>query len=319
MVKELAKRVFEIEAKAILDLIPRLDENFSRAVEILLACRGRIVVSGMGKSGLIGRKIASTLCSIGAPALFLHPAEGAHGDAGMVTRGDVVLAISNSGETEELLSLLPMVRRLGVQLISLTGNLRSSLSERSEVTLDISVAEEASPLEVIPTASIAATLAMGDALAIALLERKGVKAEDFAAYHPGGAVGKRLLLQVGDLMHTGEAIPKVAPDTPFKDVIYEISSKRLGVTAVVDGGGALCGVITDGDLRRTMEGSTDVYQIKAGQIMTKTPKLIGEKDLAAKAVRVMEDFSITSLMIVDEKQRPCGIIHLHDLLKAGIV
>ncbi len=319
MVKELAKRVFEIEAKAILDLIPRLDENFSRAVEILLACRGRIVVSGMGKSGLIGRKIASTLCSIGAPALFLHPAEGAHGDAGMMTRGDVVLAISNSGETEELLSLLPMVRRLGVQLISLTGNPRSSLSERSEVTLDISVAEEASPLEVIPTASIAATLAMGDALAIALLERKGVKAEDFAAYHPGGVVGKRLLLQVGDLMHTGEAIPKVAPDTPFKDVIYEISSKRLGVTAVVDGGGALCGVITDGDLRRTMEGSTDVYQIKAGQIMTKTPKLIGEKDLAAKAVRVMEDFSITSLMIVDEKQRPCGIIHLHDLLKAGIV
>ena len=319
MVKELAKRVFEIEAKAILDLIPRLDESFSRAVELLLACRGRIVVSGMGKSGLIGRKIASTLCSIGAPALFLHPAEGAHGDAGMMARGDVVLAISNSGETEELLSLLPMVRRLGVQLISLTGNPRSSLSERSEVTLDISVAEEASPLEVVPTASTAAALAMGDALAVALLERKGVKAEDFAAYHPGGAVGKRLLLQVGDLMHTGEAIPKVARDTSFKDVIYEISSKRLGVTAVVDGGGALCGVITDGDLRRTMESSTDVYQTQAGQIMTKAPKLISEKDLAAKAVRMMEDFSITALMIVDEKQRPCGIIHLHDLLKAGIV
>lgn len=319
MVIELARRVLEIEAKAILGLIPRVGEAFQRAVEILLSCRGRVVVSGMGKSGLIGRKIASTLSSIGVPALFLHPAEGAHGDAGMLARGDVVIAISNSGETEELLSLLPLVRRLGIQIISLTGNPRSSLGERSDVTLDISVAEEACPLEVVPTASTAATLAMGDALAIALLERKGVRAEDFAAYHPGGTLGKRLLLQVGDLMHTGEAIPKVTPETPFKDVIYEISSKRLGVTTVVDGGGALCGVITDGDLRRAMERSADVYRTTAGEIMTKTPKLIAEGDLAAKAVGVMEEFSITSLIIVDEARRPRGIIHLHDLLKAGIV
>jgi arabinose-5-phosphate isomerase len=319
MVLDLAKKVLESEARAISDLIPRLGEDFSRAVDLLLECSGRVVVSGMGKSGLVGRKIASTFASIGVPALFLHPAEGAHGDAGMVTRGDTVVALSNSGETEELLKLLPAVRRLGVPLISLTGNLKSSLAQWSDVSLDVGVAEEACPLDLVPTSSTAAAMAMGDALAMALLEKKGVRPEDFASHHLGGSLGKRLLLQVKDLMHSGEKLPAVKIGAPFKDVIYEISSKRLGVTVVFDDNGKLAGVVTDGDLRRAFERHKDVLSSRVEEIMAKNPKEISENALAAEALRLMESYSITSLVATDGDQWTAGIIHLHDILKAGIV
>ncbi len=319
MVLDLAKRVLESEARAISDLIPRLGEDFSRAVDMLLQCSGRVVVSGMGKSGLVGRKIASTFASIGVPALFLHPAEGAHGDAGMVTRGDIVVALSNSGETEELLKLLPAVRRLGVPLISLTGNLKSTLAQWSDVSLDVAVAEEACPLDLVPTSSTTAAMAMGDALAMALLEKKGVRPEDFASYHPGGRLGKRLLLQVKDLMHTGDGIPAVKIGAPFKDVIYEISSKRLGVTMVFDDKGKLVGIVTDGDLRRAFERHENVLSSRVEEIMAKDPKAISENALAAEALRVMETYTITSLVATDGDQRTTGIFHLHDILKAGIV
>jgi arabinose-5-phosphate isomerase len=319
MVLDLAKKVLESEARAISGLIPRLGEDFSRAVDLLLECSGRVVVSGMGKSGLVGRKIASTFASIGVPALFLHPAEGAHGDAGMVTRGDTVVALSNSGETEELLKLLPAVRRLGVPLISLTGNLKSSLAQWSDVSLDVGVAEEACPLDLVPTSSTAAAMAMGDALAMALLEKKGVRPEDFASHHLGGSLGKRLLLQVKDLMHSGDKLPAVKIGAPFKDVIYEISSKRLGVTVVFDDNGKLAGVVTDGDLRRAFERHKDVLSSRVEEIMAKNPKEISENALAAEALRLMESYSITSLVATDGDQRTAGIIHLHDILKAGIV
>lgn len=319
MVLDLAKKVLESEARAISDLIPRLGEDFSRAVDLLLGCSGRVVVSGMGKSGLVGRKIASTFASIGVPALFLHPAEGAHGDAGMVTRGDIVVTLSNSGETEELLKLLPAVRRLGIPLISLTGNLKSTLAQWSDVSLDVAVAEEACPLDLVPTSSTAAAMAMGDALAMALLEKKGVRPEDFASHHPGGSLGKRLLLQVKDLMHTGDELPAVKIGAPFKDVIYEISSKRLGVTVVFDDKGKLAGIVTDGDLRRAFERHEDVLSCRVEEIMAKAPKAISENALAAEALRLMESHSITSLIATDVGQQTTGIIHLHDILKAGIV
>ncbi len=319
MVLERAKKVLETEARAISDLIPRLGEDFCHAVDLILDCKGRVVVSGMGKSGLVGRKLASTLSSIGVPALFLHAAEGAHGDAGMVVRGDVVIALSNSGETQELLNLLSAVRRLDIRLISLTGNVHSSLAQWSDVTLDVGVAEEACPLELVPTSSTAAAMAMGDALALALLEKKGVRPEDFAVYHPGGSLGNRLLLQVKDLMHVGDAVPTVNLGTPFKDLIYEISSKRLGVTTVVDGEGRLAGVITDGDLRRAIERHENVLSTCAEEIMSSNPKVIDEGALAAEALRVMESHSITSLLTTDGNSRTTGILHLHDILKAGIV
>ena len=319
MVLERARKVLETEARAIMDLIPRLGEDFSRAVDLVLACRGRIVVSGMGKSGIIGRKLVSSLASIGVPSLFLHPAEGAHGDAGMMTRGDVVIALSKSGETEELLNLLSAVRRLGIPLISLTGNVRSSIGRWSEVVLDVGVAEEACPLDLVPTSSTAAAMAMGDALVMALLEKKGLRPEDFAVYHPGGSLGKRLLLQVKDLSHAGEEIPAVKLDAPFKDVIYEISSKRLGVTTVADEAGCLAGIVTDGDVRRAVERHEDVLLTRAEDIMTRDPKVIDENVLAAEALRLMETYSITSVLTTDGDGRTTGIIHLHDILKAGIL
>lgn len=319
MVLDLAKRVLETEARAISDLVPRLGESFCRAVDLILECKGRVVVSGMGKSGLVGRKFASTLASIGVPALFLHPAEGAHGDVGVVVRGDIVVALSSSGETEELLRLIATVRRLDIRLISLTGNLNSSLARWSDITLDVSVAEEACPLDLVPTSSTAAAMAMGDALAMALLEKKGVRPEDFAVYHSGGSLGKRLLLQVRDLMHVGGEIPVVSLGAPFQDVIYEISSKRLGVTTVADPEGRLAGVITDGDLRRAIERHENVLKTRAEEIMTRNPKVIGESALAAEALRVMEKHSITSLVTTDGGLRATGIVHLHDILKAGIV
>jgi len=317
---EIAERVIKIEAKAVDDLIGRLNSSFTKAVELMHNAKGRVVVTGIGKSGIIARKISATLASTGTPSLFLHPAEGSHGDLGMVVKGDVVLAVSNSGETPEILSLLPVIKRFAIPLISLTGNPASTLAQKSDVVLDTSVKEEACPLGLAPTASTTAALAMGDALAVALLEVRNFKEEDFALLHPGGAIGKRLLLKVEDLMHVGEELPVVSEETYMKDVILEISSKRLGITTVVDNSGKLQGVITDGDLRRILERyGKNLFDLKAGEVMTKSPKIIEKDALAAKALQRMERYSITALVIPDDKGRPIGIIHLHDLLKAGIV
>ncbi len=313
------RQVLEIEAKAILSLMDRLDERFERAVRVLHDCRGRIIVTGMGKSGIIGRKIAATLASIGVPSAFLHPAEGIHGDLGMLSRGDAIMALSNSGETEELIAIMPAIKRLELPLISLTGNPRSSLAKASDVVLDVSVAEEACPLALAPTSSTTATLALGDALAMALLEHRGVRPEDFARYHPGGALGRRLLLTVEQLMHRDDHIPKVTPDTLLRDVIYEISSKKLGVTTVIDPSGRLLGVVTDGDLRRVLEqGGDNLLQRPAHAVMTPRPKTIAEGALAAEALAQMERYSITCLVVTDTGGRVVGVVHLHDLLRAGI-
>jgi arabinose-5-phosphate isomerase len=323
MSQEQAKRVLRIEADAVARLIDRIDENFDKAVDLIMGCRGRVVVTGMGKSGHIGNKIAATLASTGTPALFLHPAEGIHGDLGMVTKGDIVIALSNSGETEELSRMLPSLKRIGIRVIALTGNPDSTLAKSSDVVIDVGVKEEACPLGLAPTASTTATLAMGDALAVVLLDRRGFKEEDFACYHPGGALGKRLLLRVQDIMHTGDAIPKVTEEALVKDAIYEISSKKMGVTAVLDAAGRLVGVISDGDLRRWMERTEqtgeNLLAKKAGEIMTRNPKVIGKGALAAEAVAIMETSSITCLLILDSGKRPEGVVHLHDLLKAGVV
>ncbi len=321
--KEKAKRVLRIEANAIEALIDRLDERFEQAVHLLLNCKGRVVVTGMGKSGLIGKKIAATLASTGTPALFLHPAEGIHGDLGMVTRGDTIIALSNSGETEEVARMLPSFKRLGVKIVALTGNIESTLAKNSDVVIDVGVQEEACPLGLAPTASTTATLAMGDALAVALLEQRGFREEDFACFHPGGSLGKRLLLRVRDLMHTGDAIPLVHEETLIKDAIYEISSKKMGVTAVVNREGILVGIISDGDLRRWMErteaSGENLLTKKAADIMTRNPKFANKDALAAEAVAIMEKNSITCLIVSDTGTKPEGVIHLHDLLKAGVV
>lgn len=314
-----ARRVLEIEAQAISDLIARLDDQFTTAVDILFQCVGKVVVSGMGKSGLIGQKISSTLASTGTPAFFIHPADGIHGDLGMVRHGDTLIAISNSGETEELLKLLPFMQRLSIPIIALTGKRHSTLAKYSDVTLDVSVREEACPMGLAPTASTTATLAMGDALAMTLLEKRGFKQDDFAQYHPGGALGRKLLLRVHDLMHRGDALPRVTPDTSVRDAILEITSKKLGMTTVVDGNGHVVGVITDGDLRRTLERGLDLAVATAGEVATVRPKTIHPDELAARAVHVMETFSITSLVVTDDTSRMIGVIHLHDLLKSGVV
>jgi arabinose-5-phosphate isomerase len=320
---EQAKRVLKIEADAVAALIGRIDEHFDRAVQMILNCEGRVVVTGMGKSGLIGKKIAATLASTGTPALFLHPAEGIHGDLGMVTRGDTVIALSNSGETDELSRMLPSLKRLGIGIIALTGNIESTLAKNSDVVIDVGVKEEACPLGLAPTASTTAALAMGDALAVALLDKRGFREEDFACFHPGGALGKKLLLRVRDLMHIGDAVPKVSESTLIKDAIFEISSKKMGVTAVVDSAGKLVGVISDGDLRRWMEKTEktgeNLLAKKASDIMTANPKVANKDSLAAEAVSIMEKYSITCLIITDPDKKPEGVIHLHDLLKAGVV
>jgi arabinose-5-phosphate isomerase len=321
--KERAKKVLRIEAEAIAALVDRIDESFEQAVELILKCKGRVVVTGMGKSGLIGKKIAATLASTGTPALFLHPAEGIHGDLGMVTRGDTVIALSNSGETEELSKMLPSLKRLGIRIISLTGNPGSTLAKNSDVVINVGVKEEACPLGLAPTASTTAALAMGDALAVALLDKRGFREEDFACFHPGGSLGKKLLLRVGDLMHIGNDVPIVTEATLIKDAIYEISSKKMGVTAVVSAGGKLTGVISDGDLRRWMEKTEktgeNLLAKKAEEIMTRHPKVANKDSLAAEAVAIMEKHSITCLIVTDAAAKPEGVIHLHDLLKAGVV
>ncbi len=315
----LAERVLRLEAEGILGLLPRLDARFLKAVDLLHDCRGRVIVTGMGKSGLVGRKLAATLASTGTPAYFLHPAEGVHGDIGMVARDDVVLAISNSGETDELLAILPQLKRLGVRLILLTGTPGSTLAKQCDVVLDVSVTEEACPMNLAPTSSTTATLALGDALAMVLLDLRGLSPEDYAALHPRGALGWRALFRVADLMHTGEAVPRVGEDTPLADVIREMTEKRFGVTTVVDAAGRLLGIFTDGDLRRVHLGDAPIPSLRARDCMTRGPKLIGQDELAAKALQVMESFAITSLVIVDEAHRPVGIIHLHDILRAKIV
>lgn len=317
---EEAKRVIAAEAHAVSALAERLDESFVQVVRLILSSRGRVVVSGMGKSGLIGQKIASTMASTGTPAFFLHPAEGIHGDLGMIMKGDVVIAISNSGETEELIRILPVVKRLGADLVAMSGNRESTLARVSDLFLDVSVAEEACPLGLAPTSSTTATLAMGDALAVALLVERGFKAEDFAIFHPGGALGKKLLLRVEDLMHTGDSIPMVAEVTLMKEALFEITSKGLGVTGVSSEQGELVGVITDGDLRRALENGQDILHSTAGELMKRGGKRILRRELAASALQLMECHAITSLFVFDseEASSACGIIHLHDLLKAGI-
>jgi arabinose-5-phosphate isomerase len=318
-----AKKVLRIESEAISALIDRIDGRFEQAVKMILSCKGRVVVTGMGKSGLIAKKIAATLASTGTPALFLHPAEGIHGDLGMVMRGDTVIALSNSGETDELSRMLPSLKRLGIGIIALTGNPESTLARNSDVVIDVGVKEEACPLGLTPTASTTATLAMGDALAVVLLDQRGFREEDFACFHPGGALGKKLLLRVRDLMHSGDAVPVVSEGTLIKDAIYEISSKKMGITAVVNASGKLVGIISDGDLRRWMEktekSGENLLAKAAKDIMTRNPKIARKDSLAAEAVAIMESNSITSLIISDAKGAPEGVIHLHDLLKAGVV
>jgi arabinose-5-phosphate isomerase len=316
--RRLAERVLRLEAEAILALIPRLDERFDRAVDLLFRCTGRVIVTGMGKSGLIGRKIAATLASTGTPAYFLHPAEGVHGDLGMVARGDVMLALSNSGETDEVLAILPPLKRLGVPIVLLTGNPQSTLARQCEVILNVAVAEEACPMNLAPTSSTTAALAVGDAIAMVLLELRGLRPEDFAALHPRGSLGWRTLFRIADLMHTGDEVPVVRAEALMKDVIVEMTHKRLGMTTVVDTDGRLLGVITDGDLRRMHLRPEPVANLRAGEVASRTPKTIAAEDLAAKALEVMETFAITSLVIVDEERRPMGVIHLHDILRAKI-
>jgi arabinose-5-phosphate isomerase len=319
MIKEKAKEVIRKEAKAVLDLEKKIDEQFVKAVELILKCKGRVIVTGMGKSGIIGKKIAATLTSTGTAAFFLHPADAIHGDLGMVRKNDVVIAITKSGDTDELYQMIPLFKRLAVPIITLTGNPNSPVAEKSDVVIDVSVEEEACPYNLIPTSSTTATLVIGDALAIALLEERHFSSEDFALIHPGGQLGRMLLLKVSDIMHTGAQIPIVSEETNMKDVILEMTSKRLGTTTVVNEKGELAGIFTDGDLRRLVEKTDEIFSFKAKQAMTKNPKTIDGNELAAKALNIMESYSITSLVITNGKKEPIGIVHLHDILKAGVV
>ena len=321
LILQRAKDVLNIEAKGIVSLVDRLDDVFLRAVELLHGCCGKVVVTGIGKSGLIGRKIAATLSSTGTPAFFLHAGDAVHGDLGMVMKGDVVLAVSNSGETEEILKLLPHFKLNGLKVVVMTGKPDSTLGKAGDAVIDVGVNEEACPLGLAPTASTTASLAMGDALAVVLLEKKGFKEEDFAVRHPGGILGRKLLLRVEDLMHRGNEIPLVNEETPMKDALFEITSKRLGVTGVVDFKGTLIGVITDGDLRRGLESKgEEFFRLKAKDLMTRNPKTIASDSLAAEAVDVMEQRPITSLFVLaNGSRKPIGVIHLHDLVKSGIV
>ena len=316
----LARQVLEIEADALRALAPKVDERFAAAVRMLEACKGRVVVTGMGKSGLIGRKIAATLASTGTPAYFLHPAEGVHGDLGMLARGDVLLVLSNSGETDELLAILPTIKRLAVPIILMTGQPDSALGRVCEIVIDVAVPQEACPMNLTPTASTTAALAMGDALAMALLDVRGLRPEDYAELHPRGTLGWRSLVRVADLMLTGDALPLVADDALLKDVVEEMTRKRKGMTTVVDRGGRLVGVITDGDLRRLMLRGEAVDTLRAGQIASRTPKTIAAEALAAQALDVMEQTGpVTSLVVLDDAGRPRGVIHIHDILRAKIV
>ena len=315
--KGLAARVIDLERDALDALPARIDDSFVEACRLLLACRGRVVVTGMGKSGHVAGKIAATLASTGTPAFFVHPGEASHGDLGMITREDVVLAISSSGETQEVVTILPLIKRLGVPLISMTGKPASTMASLADVHLDISVAQEACPLNLAPTASTTVTMVLGDALAVALLEARGFTEEDFARSHPGGALGRRLLLKVADLMHTGDDIPMVAADTPLDEALLEVTRKRMGMTVVTDPEGRASGIFTDGDLRRVLESDVDIHAVRVADVMTKGGRRIGRDALAAEAVHRMEAHAITSLLVEDGEGQVCGVVHLHDLLRAG--
>ena len=315
---EEGKKVLRIERDAIDDLISRLGDEFARAVELLAEAKGRIIITGIGKSGIVARKIAATFSSTGTPAVYLHAAEGLHGDIGVVTADDLVCALSYSGRTEEILKLIPYFRWMGVKIISMTGNADSTLAKESDVVLDIRVDKEACPWDIVPTASTTAALALGDALAVALLKKKGIDLSDFAQRHPGGTIGRQILTKVSDLMHAGDRCPRVDEEVPLRDAIYEMTSKGLGMTAVTGKGGRFVGIITDGDLRRILQHVEDPLAVPARELMSKNPKTIGADKLAAEALRVLEDHAITSLVITDDKSRPVGVIHIHDILKAGI-
>lgn len=314
-----AQRTVRLELEAVEALFERINADFVRACELLLNCSGRVVVVGMGKSGHIGNKIAATLASTGTPAFFVHPAEASHGDMGMITRDDVVLALSNSGSTAEIVTLLPLIKRLGITLISMTGNPDSPLAKAAEANLDARVAHEACPLNLAPTSSTTVSLVLGDALAVALLEARGFTAEDFAFSHPGGALGRRLLLKVENVMHAGDALPQVARGTPLRDALLEMTRKGLGMTVVLEADGRLAGVFTDGDLRRTLDRGIDVRNASIDSVMTTHGKTARAEMLAAEALKIMEDNKINSLVVVDAQDRPVGALNMHDLLRAGVM
>ncbi|OZB19853.1 MAG: D-arabinose 5-phosphate isomerase [Marinobacter sp. 34-60-7] len=314
-----ALRAIEIERQAIDGLLSRIDENFTRACELILACKGRVVVVGMGKSGHIGNKIAATLASTGTPSFFVHPGEASHGDLGMITPQDVVIAISNSGNTSEVVTILPLIKRMGAPLISMTGNPESVLAREAVANLDVSVAIEACPLGLAPTSSTTATLVMGDALAVALLEARGFSAEDFAFSHPGGSLGRRLLLRVSDIMHTGDQIPRVQETETLSGALLEMTRKGLGMTTVVDPAGNLRGIFTDGDLRRSLDKSVDVHNTLIRDVMTRNGKTIEANHLAAEALNIMEELKISALPVIDNSGQLVGAINMHDLLRAGVI
>ena len=315
----LARKTFEIEAGAVLDLATRIGDEFVQAVGLMVACPGRVVVMGIGKSGHIGRKIAATLASTGTPAMFVHPAEASHGDLGMIRAVDVVLAISNSGESEELIVILPVLSRLGVALIAITGGLQSTLAKHARVTLDSSVAREACPLNLAPTASTTAQLALGDALAVALLDARGFKEEDFARSHPGGALGRKLLTHVSDVMRSGDAVPQVLPESSFTALMREMSAKGLGASAVVDDSQRVLGIFTDGDLRRLVEKGVDLRNLTAADVMHVDPRTIRADSLAVEAVAMMEQYRINSVLVVDEAGTLCGALNTNDLMRAKVI
>ncbi|MFM1892558.1 MAG: hypothetical protein RLZ44_1635 [Pseudomonadota bacterium] len=317
--RSLGLAVIETEAAAVAALAKRIDGDFARACRHMLDCAGRVVVIGMGKSGHIGGKIAATLASTGTPAFFVHPGEASHGDLGMIRPGDVVLALSYSGETSEIVTILPLIKRMGAPLIALTGNPQSTLGREADVNLDVSVAKEACPLGLAPTASTTAALAMGDALAVALLEARGFTAEDFALSHPGGTLGRRLLLHVSDIMHRGAQIPQVARDASLRDALVEMTAKGLGMTAVVDAADRIVGIFTDGDLRRTLDRGVDILSSRVAEVMTSGGITIAPERLAAEALHLLEENKINALLVVDEQQRLVGALNMHDLLRAGVV
>ena len=314
-----ALRAIRIERDAIDALEGRIDDHFTRACEVIMGCKGRVVVTGMGKSGHIGNKIAATLASTGTPSFFVHPGEASHGDMGMITPQDVVIAISNSGNTSEVVTIVPLIKRMGAPLISMTGNVNSTLAREAVANLDVSVEVEACPLGLAPTSSTTATLVMGDALAVALLEARGFSAEDFAFSHPGGSLGRRLLLRVSDIMHTGDRIPVVSESTPLSGALLEISRKGLGMTTIVDDQGALAGIYTDGDLRRTLDRSVDIHKTLIHEVMTRHGKTIQADHLAAEALIVMVEMKIYALPVTDDSGELVGAINMHDLLRAGVI
>lgn len=314
-----AQRTIRLEIEAVQELLPRIDADFVKACELILNCKGRVVVVGMGKSGHIGNKIAATLASTGTTAFFVHPAEASHGDMGMITRDDIVLALSNSGSTAEIVTLLPLIKRLGIRLISMTGNPNSPLAKAAEVNLDARVSQEACPLNLAPTSSTTASLVLGDALAIALLEARGFTAEDFAFSHPGGALGRRLLLKVENVMHAGDALPRVRRGTSLRDALLEMTQKGLGMTVILEEDGRLAGIFTDGDLRRTLDKGIDVRQALIDEVMTPHGKTARAEMLAAEALKIMEDHKINALMVVDDQNKPVGALNMHDLLRAGVM